>query len=72
MSLVELDARLKEMKIDADKETIISYNNYRIDYDVESGGFCILLMGLDEWGNNKIIEWVATVNHVIDVIKIVQ
>lgn len=72
MTLVEFYVRLKEMKRNCDSMSTIHFNNYMIDYDVETGGFDIMLEQRDEWGNYNIIEWVATVNHVIDVIKIVQ
>lgn len=72
MTLVELDARLREMKVNADTRIIIHYNDYMLDYDTETGGITIMSTQVDEWGNYKIIEWVATVNHVIDAIKIVQ
>lgn len=72
MTLVELDTRLREMKVNADKMIIIHYNDYMIDYDTESDGINIMSIQTDEWGNYKLIEWIATVNHPIDVIKIVQ
>lgn len=72
MTLVELDARLREMKVNEDSRITIHYNDYMLDYDVETGGINIMSTQVDEWGNYKIIEWIATVNHVIDAIKIVQ
>lgn len=72
MTLVELDARLREMKVNEDTMVIIHYNDYMFGYNTESKGIDIMLTQADEWGNYKIIEWVATVNHVSDVIKIVQ
>lgn len=72
MTLVELDARLKEMKNNVDTSTIIHYNDYWIEYDVETDGINIMSTRVDECGNYRIKEWIATVNHVIDVIKIVQ
>lgn len=72
MTLVELNVRLKEIKHNCDSMTTIHFNNYMIDYDVETGGFDIMSEQRDEWGNYKLIEWIATVNHVKDAIKIVQ
>lgn len=72
MTLVELTARLKEMKVNGDTRAIIHYNGYRLDYDIETNGIDIMSIQVDEWGNYKLIEWIATVNHVSDVIKIVQ
>lgn len=72
MTLVELEVRLKEMKVNADTMIIIHYNSYMFGYNTESNGIDIMLTQVDEWGNYKIIEWLATVNHVKDVIKIVQ
>lgn len=72
MTLVELDARLREMKVNVDSRLIIHYNGYRLDYDTETGGINIMSIQTDEWDNYKLIEWIATVNHVKDVLKIVQ
>ena len=50
MTLVELDARLREMKANADTSIIIHYNDYMIDYDSETGGISIMSTQVDEWG----------------------